>query len=254
MKTHSLTKPLCAGLMLFAASQANAVIELTVDTALAPLIGGPTSNVAPVLGQTASYRLNIFDTVTTVSATGYLQVELVAFSGVTNHHISTGQGGNTDRVGIAIVGSDISRTATYTFSFFEDDAFTTELFLGDSFIMQVSDIDQAETVAVNDSSFDGVTLSGTTDLVQSNPSDTYLVQNVVGENADKTAAAAAANFNGKAGISTFDVTITGSGPSGREFQFEFTPDIVVPEPSTYAFLAGLVTLGSVMLRRRSRNS
>jgi len=249
MKTNTAKKILVAGSLAGLAAQSYGVIEMDVAAVVPPTVGTPSSNVPATVGDFGSFELNLFNTTTSVSSTAYLRVELMASSGVTDHHISTGQSGNTDRVGIAILGST-TREATYEFTFWDDAGFTSALVL-ESFVMQVNDIDLVETVSVEDNKFTGATLASPTDLAVTNPPGDILVSNSVGENINKDNVEAAVNFESVSNISSFEVVLTGEGNIGREFQFDFTPDLIlVPEPSSYAILFGVGALALVTLRRR----
>lgn len=232
-------------------STAMAVIEITVDNVITAVGDTSTaSNVAPVGGATADYQLDLFDTVTSSSSTGYLRVELNSFSTtLTNHRIDDGQG-NPDNVGIS-VGGDSPYEASYTFSFFDDNTFTNPLLL-DSFVVQIADIDLVEKVTVSQTDFDSVAFLSPTDLSLDSSGGQFAVTNAVGENVTKTNPVAVANFNSIANISAFGVTLEGTDSgSPREFQFDFTGSII-PEPSAYALLVGLSVLGFIVTRRRTK--
>ena len=225
------------------------VVEPTVGTVDS---GAGGTVVAPINGAQAQFELSVLDTDTNSSSSAYLTVTLDSYtSGLDAHSISTGQGGHSDRVGILIEGGGTYRSATYTFAFYEDSEFLTPLEF--DFVMQVSDIDSSETFSVSDDAFSGVTLSGGSQLRLISPgTDGFIgLSNSEGENPDKANPDAAANFQSIANVSSFQVIVSGTSTGyGSEFQFDFTPDIVVPEPSTYASLLGLAALVTVALRRR----
>lgn len=244
---------------LASTSLSMAVIELDIANVIAQTGSTntpptPPTNVTPMIGQFAQYELDLFDTDTSISSTAYLQITLDSFTAdISNHRISTGQG-FPDRAGISIGGTGAyNGSATYTFSFFSDSGFTTPLDLND-FTMQISDIDEVEDVTVSQSEFASVSLTPATQLSIDSSGGDYTVTNIVGENLPKDNANAAANFNSVSDISSFSITLSGSGSNGgaREFQFDFTPDLVVPEPSAYSLLIGLSALGMIATRRRSR--
>ena len=54
--------------------------------------------------------------------------------------------------------------------------------------------------------------------------------------------------SGSYSLATFDSSIDGSSPDPSFFQAQFTS--AVPEPSTYALFAGVLTLGYIVVRRR----
>ncbi|GEM_PF-3571223 len=237
---------------ILGATSASAVIELDVVAVIPPTVGVQSTSTAvtPVIGQTAAFELSLFDTDTLLTSTAYLTVELDSFgTGLTTHWISDGQGGNTDRVGIAVFGGTTDRTADYTFSFFSDPTYMTPLSLGE-FAMQVTDIDPLEEVIVSTSDFSSVTLDVTTDLDVDTSGGEHAVTNIVAENTDKSDPIAAANFNAVSGVSSFTVSLEGGGAGGREFQFDFNPDIVIPEPSSYALIIGALALTGVAFNRR----
>ncbi|WPJ95740.1 PEP-CTERM sorting domain-containing protein [Coraliomargarita algicola] len=240
-------------LALAACSSVEAAFEMNIVGVLPPTVGtvepGGTV-VTPVNGAQAQFELSLLDTDTMATSTGYLQVTLDSFtSDLTKHSITTGQG-HSDRVGILIEGGS-NRSATYTFSFYQDSDFLVPLEL--DFVMQVADIDSSEQFSVSDAAFSGYTLSSGTQLVELYPVAPGFIglTNSAGENPDKANPQAAANFQSIANVSSFQVIVAGSATGyGSEFQFDFTPDIVVPEPSTYACLLGIVAFSTVALRRR----
>ena len=71
--------------------------------------------------------------------------------------------------------------------------------------MQVSDIDQAETVSVRTFAFSGATLNNPTDLQITTPDPFITAKNTIGENSDKNDPKAAANFNSIANVTTFQL-------------------------------------------------
>ncbi|HBR95519.1 MAG TPA: hypothetical protein DEA90_15260 [Opitutae bacterium] len=238
---------------LAACSCANAAFEINIVGVVPPNVGTVEpggSVVDPVNGAQAQFELSLLDTVTMASSTAYLTVTLDSYTpDLLKHSITTGQG-HSDRVGILIEGGS-ERSATYTFSFYEDSDFLTPLQL--DFVMQVSDIDSSEEFSVSDTEFTGVTLSEGTQLKELTPGTAGFIglTNSEGENPDKANPQAAANFSSIANVSSFQVIVAGSATGyGSEFQFDFTPDIVVPEPSTYACLLGLAALTTVAMRRR----
>lgn len=205
MKTKLLKSSFIAGVATLAASSASAIVELDVTSVISQ-IGAPGDPfVAPSVGQLARYNINLFDTESSASRAATLQVELVSFdSGLTSHSISTGQGGNSSRVGISLFGGSTNRAAVYQFSFFNTTAFTNPLPISNS-VMQVSDIDQAETVSVRTFAFSGATLNNPTDLQITTPDPFITAKNTIGENSDKNDPKAAANFNSIANVTTFQL-------------------------------------------------
>lgn len=253
MNPTSVKSMLSASLLALVCSQADAIIELDVVSVITQVgvVDGPSA--PAVVGDFARYNLSLYDTVLDTYRTATLQVQLVdKGAGLTDHRITTGQGGNSSRVGISIVGGSTNRTGTYEFSFFNTTAFMAPLAL-DGFVMQVSDIDQVESVNVSSIRFPTITFTPGTQLTQTAlPADRTVVNNIVGENLPKSEPSAVANFTSIPNVSVFRVILGGSGTSGREFQFDFTPDILVPEPSTAAAILGLVSLVSVVSLRRRR--
>jgi len=239
-----------------AASTASAIVELKVVDVITQTGSTepfPPTNVAPSTGDIAQYELELKDTVTNVTSTSYLQVGLVlgSFGNLTEHRISTGQG-NPENVGISIGGTPSGFDATYLFSFFSDAGFSTPAPIED-FSMEVADIDEVEGVVVNTGKFSSTINFGSPTNLVATPlvGSDIAVTNDVGPNADKSNPIAAASFDSLPGITTFEVRLSGRGNSPREFQFDFTPEIV-PEPSAYALLTGLVALGFITTRRRAK--
>lgn len=258
MKSPSFNALLAASTFLLAVNHSLAIIELNVVSIIPPTVGdasGTGTTVAANVNDRARFNLILYDTVADTTRTATLQVTLISKgAGLTDHWISTGQDGNTDRVGIALFGAATDRIGTYEFSFFNTTAFTTPLPL-DGFVMQVSDIDQVESVNVSSIRFPTIDFSAGTQLTQTPlPGDRTVVANIVGENISKTEPTAVANFTSIANVSTFLVILEGkTSLGGREFQFDFTPDIqVVPEPAAYAGILGLVALTTVFSFRRRR--
>lgn len=106
-------------------------------------------NVTPVIGASATYDMSGQDSFG-AQLDLYLTVELISFTGVAKHRIELGQS-NTGLMGIEIISGNTtgqSISATYRFSFFEQDGVN----LGSAFsldtIMQTRDIDLRERVTV----------------------------------------------------------------------------------------------------------
>jgi hypothetical protein len=193
----------------------------------------------------------------------YLQVELLSFTNVGLHRIEFGQS-RTGLLGIEIIngnGSTQNLSATYRFSFFEQDGDD----LGNAFtldtIMQTRDIDLVERVTVGTSQFVQYGLSGNTTLSGSEQPG-FLTIGGINENTDKANSNAAVNFYGQ-NIAAFDVLLEGlsmGANSGREFQFDFKnpPSLImtnefitpVPEPMTFSLLLGGVVMLLAACRRQ----
>ncbi|MGJ8638954.1 MAG: PEP-CTERM sorting domain-containing protein [Opitutaceae bacterium] len=264
MNTHksSLVVAVAAISLSFSSVYAN-LVDLNVEAVVNQIgtTGTPSVNVTPpVVGQFATYDMTGTDGDSN-PLEAFIRVELMSSTNLGAHRVHLGQNG-TGLIAAAIFAAttgDVS--ATYRFSFFNDDAGALGSALSIETITQILDIDNVEKVTVNPF---GITQVGTalTSNITLLDTGTQLQIGATVDNKPKTNSAAAVNLYSSS-APYFELTLQGiniSESKGREFQFDFNnpptvalPDEVlttVPESSSYALLAGLTAVAFVALRRR----